>query len=154
MGWTDTHLHQFIIDDEFYGGPGDDEFGYVEIRNEKRFRLDQFVEGKGFKFSYEYDFGDGWKHTILIEAVLPVEKGAQYPRCIAGKRDCPPEDMGGVWGYQDFLKVIADPKDPEYEQTMEWSGYFDPGGFNLDRVNEGLRHSRQTRFGKGLLKTL
>jgi hypothetical protein len=146
MGWTDSHLHQFIINDEFYGEP-DDEFSDIETKNEKRYHLNQFVERKGFKFIYEYDFGDSWEHTLLIEAILPIEKGAVYPRCIEGKRACPPEDVGGVWGYEDFQKVIADPQDPEYEQMMEWLGVkFDPERFNLDHVNEGLRHPRRARM--------
>ncbi|MCJ7432979.1 MAG: plasmid pRiA4b ORF-3 family protein [Anaerolineales bacterium] len=143
MGWTDSHLHQFIIDEGFYGNPDDDEFGDMDIKNEKRFHLNQFVERKGFKFIYEYDFGDSWEHTILVEAILPAEKGAQYPRCIEGKRACPPEDVGGVWGYEDFLKTISNPKDPGYEEMMEWTGEFDPERFNLDHVNEGLRHPRR-----------
>ena len=146
MGWTDSHLHQFIINEEFYGNPEDDEFGDMETRNETRYHLNQFVERRGFKFIYEYDFGDSWEHTILVEAILPAEKDAYYPRCIEGKRACPPEDVGGVWGYEDFLKVIADPKDPEYDEMMEWIGNFDPERFNLDHVNEGLRHPRRVRM--------
>ncbi|HEY5730410.1 MAG TPA: plasmid pRiA4b ORF-3 family protein [Anaerolineales bacterium] len=147
MGWTDSHLHHFIINDEFYGEPDDDEFSDIETKNERRYRLNQIVERKGFKFIYEYDFGDSWEHTILVEAILPAEKGTQYPVCIAGKRACPPEDVGGVWGYEDFLKVIANPKDPQYEEMMEWLGVkFDPERFNLEHVNEGLRHPRRARM--------
>jgi hypothetical protein len=150
MGWTDSHLHHFIIDEEFYGNPDDDELG--EMKNEKRYHLNQFVERKGFKFIYEYDFGDNWEHTILVEAILPADPstrsgGAFYPRCIEGKRACPPEDVGGVWGYEDFQKVIANPQDPEYEQMLEWLGVkFDPERFNLEHVNEGLRHPRRARM--------
>jgi hypothetical protein len=146
MGWTDSHLHHFIINDEFYGEPDDDDFSDIETKNEKRFRLNQFVERKGFKFIYEYDFGDSWEHTILVEAILPAEKGAFYPRCIEGKRACPPEDVGGVWGYENFQKVIANPKDPEYDEMMEWIGSFDPERFNLEHVNEGLRHPHRARM--------
>lgn len=147
MGWTDSHLHHFIINDEFYGEPDDDEFSDIETKNEKRYCLNQFVKRKGFKFIYEYDFGDSWEHTILVEAILPAEKGAFYPRCIEGKRACPPEDVGGVWGYEDFLKIIANPKDPQYEEMMGWLGVkFDPERFNLEHVNEGLRHPRRVRM--------
>jgi hypothetical protein len=145
MGWTDSHLHQFIINDEFYGEP-DDEFSDIEIKNEKRFHLNQFVERKGFKFIYEYDFGDSWEHAILVEAILPIEKGAFYPRCLEGKRACPPEDVGGMGGYEDFQKVIANTKDPEYDEMMAWIGSFDPERFNLEYVNEGLRHPRRARM--------
>jgi len=146
MGWTDSHLHHFIINDEFYGEPDDDEYSDIETKNEKRFHLNQFVERKGFKFIYEYDFGDSWEHTLLVEAILPIEKGAQYPVCLEGKRACPPEDVGGMWGYEDFLKVIANPKDPEYDEMIEWIGSFDPERFNLEYVNEGLRHPRRARM--------
>ena len=145
MGWTDSHLHQFIINDEFYGEP-DNEFSDIEIKNEKRFHLHQFVERKGFKFIYEYDFGDSWEHAILVEAILPIEKGAFYPRCLEGKRACPPEDVGGMGGYEDFQKVIANTKDPEYDEMMAWIGSFDPERFNLEQVNEGLRHPRRVRM--------
>ena len=146
MGWTDSHLHHFIIDDEFYGNSDDDEFGDMDTKNEKRYRLNQFVARKGFKFIYEYDFGDSWEHTVHVEAILPIEKGKQYPVCLEGKRACPPEDVGGVWGYEDFQKVIANPKDPEYDEMMEWIGNFDPERFNLEHVNEGLRHPRRARM--------
>lgn len=146
MGWTDSHLHQFIIDEEFYGDPEDDEFGDLETKNEKRYRLNQFVERKGSKFIYEYDFGDSWEHTIHVEVILPIEKGAQYPICLEGKRACPPEDIGGIWGYEDFLKILSNSKDPEHEEMMEWIGEFDPERFDLDCVNESLRHPRRARI--------
>ena len=145
MGWTDSHLHHFIIDDEFYGEP-DDEFGDMETKNEKHYHLNQFVDRKGFKFIYEYDFGDSWEHTILVEAILPIEENALYPCCIEGKRACPPEDVGGVWGYDDFLKAISNPKHPEHNRMLEWvGGDFDPEQFDLYEVNERLRHPRRQR---------
>jgi hypothetical protein len=139
MGWGNYHLHQFIINDQYYGDPEDDEMG--EIKNETRYRLNQFVTRKGFKFIYEYDFGDSWEHTVLIEDILPVEKGRQYPVCVTGKRACPPEDVGGVWGYEEFLQIIADPQHPEHDQMMEWYGEdFDPEFFDLEEVNSILRN--------------
>ena len=68
MGWTNSHLYQFLIDDEYYGDPEDDEYG--EMKNEKRYRLNQFVERKGFKFIYEYDFGDSWEHIVDVNLGL------------------------------------------------------------------------------------
>jgi hypothetical protein len=138
MGWGDYHLHQFLIGGEYYGNPEDDEMG--ETKNEKRFRLNQFVTGKGFKFLYEYDFGDSWEHVIQVEAVLPVEKGKQYPVCVEGKRACPPEDVGGIWGYEDFLQAISNPEHPEHEEMMEWYDEdFDPEFFDVEKVNLALR---------------
>lgn len=141
MGWTNSHLHQFIIDDEYYGEP-DEEDGYSEeLKNEKRYRLNQFVTRKGFKFIYEYDFGDSWEHTVLVEAILPIEKGAQYPICSKGKRACPFEDIGGMWGYDDLLKSLADPKHPEHDDIVEELGEdFDPEFLDIEAVNLGLRN--------------
>ena len=139
MGWTNSHLHQFIIEDEYYGEPEDSDYG--DIKNEKRYRLNQFVRRKGFKFIYEYDFGDSWEHTVHIEAILPMEKGKQYPVCLEGKRACPPEDIGGVSGYEEFLEAISNPKHPEHEEMMEWFGEdFDPEFFDTEDVNLGLRN--------------
>lgn len=150
MGWTNSHLHQFVIDDEFYGEP-EEEDGYSEdLKSEKRFRLNQFVERKGFKFIYEYDFGDSWGHTVLIEAILPVEKGRQYPVCLEGKRACPLEDIGGVWGYADLLKILKSPKHPEHEEMTEWFGEdFDAEFFDIEVVNLELRqYASRARMAK------
>lgn len=138
MGWTNSHLHQFIIDDEYYGDPEDDEHG--EMENEKRYRLNRFVERKGFKFIYEYDFSDSWEHTVQVEAILPIQKGAQYPICLEGKRACPPEDIGGVADYDDLLKILSNPKHPEHDEMMEEFGEdFNPEFFDIEDVNFGLR---------------
>jgi hypothetical protein len=150
MGWTNSHLHQFIIDGEYYGEP-DEEDGYSEdLKNEKRCRLNQFVGRKGFKFIYEYDFGDSWEHTILVEAILPIQKSAQYPICLDGKRACPPEDVGGVWGYDDIMKIYRNPKHPEHEDMLEWIGEdFDPEFFDMEDANLGLRqYAARARMAK------
>ena len=141
MGWTHSHLHQFFIDDEIYGEP-DMEDGYSEdLKNEKRYRLNQFVTRKGFKFVYDYDFGDSWEHTVHVEAILPVEKGKQYPVCLEGKRACPPEDIGGVWDYEELLQAASNPKHPDYNEILiEWfEEDFDPERFDVDDVNKTLR---------------
>lgn len=138
MGWTNSHLHQFIINGEYYGKPQDSDYG--DIKSEKQYRLNQFITRKGFKFIYEYDFGDSWEHTVHVEAILPVEKGKQYPVCLEGKRACPLEDIGGVWGYDDFLKAFADPKHPEHNDIVEeLEEDFDPEFFDIEDVNLGLR---------------
>ena len=137
MGWTDSHLHQYRIGNTYYGEPND-EFG-MRRQNEKRVRLNELLRKPKDRMVYEYDFGDSWDHEILIEKILPMEKGTQYPVCIKGKRACPPEDVGGVWGYSDFLKTIMNPKDPEYEDMLEWAdGDFDPELFDVEEVNKRL----------------
>jgi hypothetical protein len=138
MGWTDSHLHQFIVGGTIIGVP-DPDFG-VEVKNERTVRLSQVVRGEKSKFVYEYDFGDGWQHDILVEKVLQAEPGARYPICLAGKRACPPEDCGGVWGYDDLLEVIRNPDNPEHDEMLEWlGGDFDPEAFDVDAVNQELR---------------
>jgi len=141
MGWTNSHLHQFIVGQTYYGEPHPD-YG-SEMRDERRVRLNQIVTGEGSKFRYEYDFGDSWLHNLLVEKVLPPEPGQQYPVCIKGKRACPPEDVGGVWGYDDFLEAIQDPDHPEHDEYLEWvGGEFDPKEFGLAETNEILRDLR------------
>jgi len=140
MGWTNSHLHQFIIDNEYYGEPEEEDGYSEELKNEKRYRLNQFVTRKGFKFIYEYDFGDSWEHIVHVEAILPIERGRQYPMCLEGKRACPLEDIGGMWGYDDFLKAFADPNHPEHDDIVdELGGDFDPEFFDIEDVNLGLR---------------
>jgi len=141
MGWTNSHLHQFIIDEEYYSEPmlEVDDWG-PEVKNEKRVRLSALSLEPKRKFTYEYDFGDSWQHEILVEKVLAPEAGARYPQCIGGKRACPPEDCGGVWGYERFLEVIKDEDDPEHEETLEWAGgSFDPEAFSAEEANEALQ---------------
>jgi hypothetical protein len=144
MGWDDYHLHQFMIGGTYYGEPHPDyEMWGPEMRNDKRFTLGQVVPGVSFRFVYEYDFGDSWRHELLVEKILPPEPGVECPRCLKGKRACPPEDVGGVWGYESFLEAVADPEHPQHEDMLEWfGGEFDPEAFDLDQVNQELRGMR------------
>lgn len=141
FGWTDSHLHQFIVEGQYYSLPefGLGEYGH-EVLNEKRVKLGRLRLELKRKFYYEYDFGDSWYHEIVVEKILEVEAGVKYPRCIVGKRACPPEDCGGIWGYERLLEVISDPSDPEHESMMKWlGGPFDPEHFNAEEVNKELR---------------
>jgi hypothetical protein len=141
MGWLDYHLHQFAVGRTYYGVPDPDDF--EEVRDERRVRLNQLLTAPKQKLAYEYDFGDGWEHIVLLEALLEPEEGAWYPRCTAGKRVCPPEDCGGIWGYESFLEAIQDPAHPEHEGMLEWvGGAFDPEAFDLKQVNVALRALR------------
>jgi hypothetical protein len=138
MGWTNSHLHQFIVDGIYFGEPHPD-YGF-EMHDERRIRLKEITYNEGFKFRYEYDFGDSWMHTLAVEKIVEPEPGQQYPVCIKGKRACPPEDVGGVWGYGDFLEAIGDPDHSEHEMYLEWiGGEFDPEAFDLEETNTMLR---------------
>ena len=138
MGWEDGHLHQFIIDDEYYSIPLEEDF--EPVLDERRYALSRIAPEEKMKFVYEYDFGDCWEHAIVVEKILPPESGVKYPRCIVGKRACPPEDVGGVWGYEAFLEAIRDPKHEDHERLLEWiGGEFDSEAFDLEAINRELR---------------
>ncbi|MEB3309548.1 MAG: plasmid pRiA4b ORF-3 family protein [Snowella sp.] len=137
MGWFNCHLHQFDIDRHEYGQPAPEYDFYVE--DETKFKLSQVIKGEKFKFFYTYDFGDDWRHEILIEKILARDPDVNYPICIKGKRACPPEDCGGPFGYPDFLEAIQDSSHPEHENMLEWIGDdFDPEAFDLAEANELL----------------
>ena len=141
MGWSDYHLHQFIIGDIHDGEP-DPDYTF-KMKNEKTIKLSQLALEEKAKFFYEYDFGDSWYHKILVEKILPLEPDTKYPICIKGKRACPPEDCGGASGYYKFLKVIQNPENPEHEDMLEWAGgSFDPEAFDLDEINRLLGEIR------------
>lgn len=140
MGWYHCHLHEFIFNRDKYdqfsiGDPENDEFGYSEIIDERAVRLFEYLTDEKQRFDYIYDFGDDWEHAVVVEKILPRDQNAEYPVCFAGKRACPPEDCGGVWGYEELLEVISDPGHEEYDEMIEWlGGEFDPEEFDPDAV--------------------
>ena len=138
MGWYNCHLYMFKIGDTPYSDP-DPDWGF-DVQDSTGTNLSQVVRGASRKFLYEYDMGDGWEHEILVEKTLPTVPGQHYPVCVTGRRACPPEDCGGVWGYAELLEIIKDPEHKEYEDRMEWLGRdFNPAAFDADEVNELLR---------------
>lgn len=146
MGWTNSHLHGFEIGGENYSIL-DPEFGADDFLDETKFRLQRLVPVEKAKFTYTYDWGDGWEHLVLVERITPPESGVKYPRCTAGARACPPEDVGGIWGYEEFLEAIGDPKHERYEEFLEWiGGEFDPEAFDLAETNEGVRNWKDLRW--------
>ena len=146
MGWEDYHLHMFTIEGSIYGDPADDEYGDRITLDEANYKLKQVIYGEGQRFTYEYDFGDGWDHTLLVEKIISPQEGVRYPLCLKGKRACPPEDVGGAWGYENFLEAIRDPGHDEHEEYLAWIGdEFDPEIFDLEEVNARLSH-----MGRGI----
>lgn len=136
MGWMNCHLHAFTVDGREIAP---DEDGYPP-EEENEIRLDELGLAKGARFRYEYDFGDSWIHTVVVEDVF--DEDADHAVCLKGKRACPPEDCGGTWGYHDLVEVVTKPiqqLDEEHRQRLEWAGHFDPEEFDLDDVNEALR---------------
>ena len=138
MGWTDSHLHQFMAGGRFYGMP-DPDFDFPEILDEQEFKLNQLLRKEKDSINYEYDFGDGWEHKITLEKILPLDPDTALPLCIKAKGACPPEDVGGIWGYYNLLEALNDPDHPEHEDYKEWiGGDFDPDAYDIKEVNQLL----------------
>ncbi|MCL2780570.1 MAG: plasmid pRiA4b ORF-3 family protein [Actinomycetia bacterium] len=133
MGWQNSHLHEFDIEGARYGDPDLAlEFGDMDLAlcDERRFTVGQAAHAAS-RFGYAYDFGDGWGHEISVEAVLASDR-PPVSRLLAGERACPPEDCGGVGGYEELLAALADPAHEEHESMLEWTGGgFDPERFDL-----------------------
>jgi hypothetical protein len=143
MGWDNSHLHAFEIAGIQYSEPVEDLFDDLGFSDEGRVKLSKIVPTEGFSFRYEYDFGDSWDHIILVEKMLPADPPQIVPVCITGKRACPPEDVGGVWGYDTFLKAIKNPDYPDHDIYTEWIGDdFDSEAFDLDTINAQLHGLR------------
>lgn len=152
MGWLNYHLHQFMVDEMTITDEESVEEwaawreGFRGVGHHEA-RLMDYVREVGAAFSYEYDFGDSWEHELGLEAVLPVEQGAAYPRCLDGARATPPEDVGGIWGYERFLEAIRNPDDQEHEEYLAWAGgSFDLEAFDAATVNRRFREGY--RWGK------
>jgi hypothetical protein len=135
MGWRDGHLHVFDIGGEAFG----DRRSVDGIADEQRPTLNGLLKSSVVRFSYTYDFGDNWEHTVAFEKSAPAVEGQSYPACVGGKRNCPPEDCGGAWGYEQLLADLADPNSLEHANQIEWIGEdFDPNEFSQERANTVL----------------
>ena len=143
MGWYNSHLHAFEIHGEHYSAPSPYDPHHLQelgMKSTNRVKLNKLITAEGEKLRYDYDFGDDWQHEILLEKILPADLKQKLPMCIKGKRACPPEDVGGVWGYDDFIQAINDPNHPQHADYIEWiDGDFDPEAFDLDEVNKRLK---------------
>lgn len=147
MGWEADHLHLFRIRLTDFGDPEilQDPLGAAPLQDSLTAWLSEILakRSKGFRFLYEYDFGDSWLHEIKFEGWLPAEKGKHYPLCIAGERQGPPEDIGGVWGYAELVEAIKDPSHERHEEFIEWiPDDFDPEAFDAGAVNKALERLR------------
>ena len=143
MGWWDSHLHAFDINDKRYVMSGLDQWDdFPDDIVEDRIKIAKLVS-VGDTFVYQYDFGDNWEHLVEVEAITPVDVALTHATCVGGARSCPPEDVGSTHGYEQFLSVLADPTDEEHEHYMEWSGgHFDAESFDLSDVNARLQRVR------------
>jgi hypothetical protein len=136
MGWENYHLYEFRIGGAKYRDPHPE--NEPEILNAKLTRICGVLLGIGSEFEYIYDFGDYWLHALVLESVLRPSPDTLYPCCVAGERNCPPEDAGGTAGYEDYLRAMADPGHEQHEDMMAWRGPFDPEAFSIEKVNKLL----------------
>ena len=142
FGWTDSHLHQFEKDGTFWGLPELYEEDDIDVIDESEVPVARVLKTEGDSLVYMYDFGDDWRHEVVLEKIIPVEAPSE-PVCVDGKRKCPPEDVGGTRGYLEFLEVIFDLGNEESDHCREWDGgTFHAEEFNLAAVNEILERMR------------
>lgn len=143
MGWTNSHMHQFEIMGERYTDPRFmmDDLDDTGPTDYSGIRISDLVRKHGprLKLLYEYDFGDGWQHSVVLERVDDAEPGQKYPRCTEGQGACPPEDVGGVYGFADYVEAITNPDHEDHQQLMEWNGPFDPAAFDPKQATRAMR---------------
>lgn len=155
MGWRDTHAHEFQVG-ESMAAPDwwIDEIGLDgdtgHYRDERRVSMAAVVSELGVhgEFEYRYDMGDGWQHRIVIESSSPLgtTQDLLLPICLAGENACPPEDVGGPHGYEEFLKILGDRRHEQHEDMARWiGGVFDPKGFDLNRINREFKGAKRRR---------
>ena len=148
MGWEDYHLHEFTIGGRRYTEALEEPEEGIE---EAGLVLGDLITKAKSKFSYGYDFGDGWQHTVMVDKLANIPEGhAVDITCAAGRRRCPPEDVGGPPGYANYLDALSDPKHEEHKDMLRWRGEFDPEAFDPERVNRELaklvRWSRHRKY--------
>ena len=141
MGWYGGHLHAFDVDGTDYSPP-DPDWDSDDL-DENKYRLGDVLPTVGEKMTWDYDFGDGWRHNVVVEAITPAEAGLTYPLCITGRRACPPEDCGGPWRYAAILEALRDPNHPDGEDLLAMvPPGFDPARFDAEETSRAMRSPR------------
>lgn len=141
IGWMGGHLHVFDVEGTWYGS-ADPDWGSDDL-DENEYRLIEVLDTVGGKLRWDYDFGDGWEHDVVVEKITDADPGVEYPLCLAGRRACPPDDCGGPPGYAELLVALADPQHPDHEELLERAPPdFDPASFDIDDANLALRSQR------------
>ena len=140
MGWTNSHLYEIRARDVGWGRP-DPYFGDGPLDAIKT-RLIDVLEDVGTRsLKYLYDFGDGWEHSVRIERITDAVPGVAYPRLIEATGRCPPEDVGGPWGYHEFLHAIANPNHQEHAERVQWvGGHFDPSDVDAKTLAQAVHN--------------
>lgn len=142
MGWYDSHLYQFEKDGVHYGDP--EALEDTKIVDDSMVDITEIFKNEKDKLDYTYDFGDNWKHTITLEKIIDVKQPLEHMMCVGGKRNCPPEDCGGIPGYLEIIETLKTPDTPEYEEMEQWLGeVFDPEFFDVQIVNDSFKETEE-----------
>ena len=136
MSWKILHLFEFMISNYRIGFEDEEMDGSEDVAGANQVTLDTLLVNGGL-FSFTYDFGDRWYHTIKVEK-LTINSDQQLPFCLDGEQNCPPEDCGGITGFYNLLKILNDKTHPEFQDIYTWAGRYDPKKFNIEKVNSGL----------------
>ena len=144
MGWVDYHLHEFKVNGVTYGQRFEDwQEADPDMLDERGVRLSRIAPTVGTRLLYNYDFGDSWHIEIVVESIKPAQAGANGVICLGGEQAGPPEDVGGIPGYAEFVKAIRNPRHPEHRSMLEWvGGSFDPQRFDVQAMNQVLKRIR------------
>lgn len=140
MGWKDYHLHHFEVVDpntakkQFMGIPDGMDFGDNKTLPDWDYDVADYLR-KNKKMIYLYDYGDSWYHLIEYEGLYEKSSKEKYPVCLSGERACPPEDVGSIPGYYDFVEIMNDKNHPEYQSMKIWyGGKYDAEKFDPQKV--------------------
>lgn len=150
MDWQDYHLHEFKYAGRTYGVPDPDYDGEREVVEDQSVRLRDLNLSAGDRLEYVYDFGDNWQHVLQLEEALAADADDIGPLCLGGEWSAPPEDVGGVSGYEEFLEALLEPNHEEHGHMKSWVGRpFDPERFSVEEANERLRKKfRRRKVGR------
>ena len=154
MGWFDYHLWEMVIDGQAYGIPMDDGWGAPPPKNASRVRLRDILDPGTTTIAYSYDFGDDWQHTLTLSDVRHGDPALAYPRFIAGERECPPEDCGGISGFYDMLEIRSDPTHEQHIEINDWLDGYDPDELDTLPIEAGLARiaARRNAAAKRIIK--
>jgi hypothetical protein len=159
VGWTNSHLHQFNAGGSYYS---DTRHNFAEFEEDpevfeaRDFTLRQIAPREQDTLVYEYDFGDSWNHSVLVEKILPPDAAAaRTALCLDGARACPPEDCGGIWGYENLLRALQDRKHPDHKHLKEWLGRdFDAETFDQPKTNFWLQNLKWPHVTEAQLRKI
>ena len=154
MGWFDYHLWEMVIGDQTYGLPADEDWGTTPRKMAERVRLRDVLAPGATRIDYTYDFGDNWEHTLIVSDVRAGDAGTAYPRYIAGERDSPPEDCGGIPGFYEMLAARANPEHPDHAEICEWLDGYDPDELDVFPIKVALGRiaARRNAAAKRIIK--